>query len=257
MTAIAIIPARYAATRLPGKLILPEAKEITGKYIIEHVYCNTCRAKTLDKVVIATDDGRIYNLVKEFGGKVEMTPSGLESGTDRIAWVLKNVSWLKELNPDIVVNVQGDEPDISGDIIDEVVMALSRDQEAVMSTIAHTIESREEFEDPNAVKVVLDNENNALYFSRASIPFDRDGVLKDGYADNCNLLKHIGLYAYKKNFLLKYSDLPESALEKLEGLEQLRALSNGYRIKVAITDYKSVGIDTREDLDRFLLPYRK
>lgn len=256
MTAIAIIPARYAATRLPGKLILHKAKEVTGKYIIEHVYFNTCKAKTLDKVIIATDDKRIFDIVKQFGGNVVMTPDDLRSGTDRIAWVVDNVSSVKELTPDIVVNVQGDEPDIGGEIIDEVVNILSNDNVAVMSTIAHPIESLHEFSDPNAVKVVCDNDKNAIYFSRTQIPYFKDAGKFDRDRDEIDFLKHIGLYAYKKDFLLKFSNLPESRLEQIEGLEQLRAISNGYKIKVAVTGYKSIGIDTASDFERFLDSYR-
>lgn len=252
MKAIAIIPARYASSRLPEKLILPLAKKVTGKYILEHVYANSCESRTLDKVIIATDHEVIYNLVKEFGGVVEMTPSWLQSGTDRIAWAVKNISSIKELKPDIVVNVQGDEPEIRGDVIDDVVNLLSEDKEAVMSTLAHTIESHDELNDPNSVKVVLDNKNNALYFSRSPIPYNMDNIKLVSDLGNNHFLKHIGLYAYKKDFLLKYSDLPASNLEKIENLEQLRALSNGYKIKVSITDYKSVGIDTEADLKKFL-----
>ena len=257
MRAIGIIPARYAATRLPGKLILPEAKEATGKYILEHVYSNACQAETLSKVLIATDDERIHSLVERFGGEAKMTPGGLESGTDRIAWVLRNVSSVEALNPDIVVNIQGDEPGIGGNTIDEVVGALSSDGDAVMSTAACEVQSREEFEDPNAVKVVLDNENRAIYFSRAPIPFGSNGGNRRDLTGHYTPLRHIGLYAYRSEFLLEYPDMPRSALEKSERLEQLRALSNGYEIRVVITGCRPASIDTREDLDRFLTAYQR
>ena len=257
MNAIAIIPARFASTRLPGKLILSEAKERTGKYIVEHVYNKTSEAKLVKKVIVATDDERIYNKVKQFGGDVEMTPDDLQSGTDRVAWVIKNIEHVKELDPDIIINVQGDEPDISGEVIDNVVSILSDDDQAVMSTVASPIESLEEFNDPHAVKVVLDNNGNALYFSRTAIPYHKS-ISNGGNNDKpLAALKHIGLYAFKKDFLLKFSNLTSSTLEEMEDLEQLRVISNGYRIKVAITDHNFVGIDTKEDFNRFLDNYQK
>ncbi|MGR3318608.1 MAG: 3-deoxy-manno-octulosonate cytidylyltransferase [Candidatus Anammoxibacter sp.] len=252
MNAIAIIPARYASTRLPGKLVLPEAKEITGKYIVEHVYHKACEAKLIKRTIVATDDERIYNKVKQFGGNVEMTPDDLQSGTDRVAWVIKNIESVKELNPDIVVNVQGDEPDVSGKVIDDVVSILSNDDQAVMSTVASPIESLEEFHDPHAVKVVLDNNGNALYFSRSAIPYCKNTSNGGKEVKPFIALKHIGLYAFKKDFLLKFSNLANSTLEEMEDLEQLRVISNGYRIKVAITDHNFIGIDTKEDFKKFL-----
>lgn len=257
MNAIAIIPARLASTRLPEKLILPEAKEITGKYIIEHVYNRTCEAKSIKKVIVAADDRRIYSIVKQFGGIVEMTPCDIQSGADRVAWVVKNIDSVKDLNPDIIVNVQGDEPDVSGDVIDDVVSILSDDDHAVMSTAACPIESLDEFQDPHAVKVVLDNSGDALYFSRSAIPYNKNIDGCNETIKTFNALKHIGLYAYKKEFLLRFSSLPPSKLERIEGLEQLRAISNGYKIKVAITHRNFIGIDTREDFERFLNRYRR
>ena len=255
MNAIAIIPARYAATRLPGKLILQKVKEVTGKHIIEHVYSKASEAKTIKKVIVATDDKRIFDIVKQSGGNVEMTPDSISSGTDRIAWIVKNIDSVKELNPDIVVNVQGDEPDIKGEVIDEVVSILHNDQQYSMATIATPIELQDEINDPNAVKVVLDNNGNALYFSRSPIPYNRKPKNSSIYKNENIFLKHLGLYAYRKDFLLKFSSLPCSGLEEIEGLEQLRALSNGYKIKVAITKHNSIGIDTEEDLERFLDRY--
>lgn len=256
MNAIAIIPARYAATRLPGKLILQKVKEITGKHIIEHVYSKASEAKTIKKVIVATDDKRIFDIVKEFGGNVEMTPDNISSGTDRVAWIIKNIDSVKGLNPDIVVNVQGDEPEIEGKVIDKVVSILHNDKKYSMSTIATPIELQDEINDPNAVKVVLDNNGNALYFSRAPIPYNRKPKNSGIYKNEDIFLKHLGLYAYRKDFLLKFSSLPCSRLEEIEGLEQLRALSNGYKIKVAITKHNSIGIDTEEDLERFLDRYK-
>lgn len=257
MNAIAIIPARFASTRLPEKLVLPEAKELTGKYIIEHVYCKTCEAESLKKVIVATDDKRIYSIVKQFGGIAEMTPDNIQSGTDRVVWVIKNIDTVKDLNPDIIVNVQGDEPDISGQVIDNVVSVLSDDERAAMSTLASPIESFNELLDPNAVKVVLDNNGNALYFSRSAIPYNKNTRNCKKDIKPFNALKHIGLYAYRKDFLLKFSNLPDSKLEEIEGLEQLRAISNGYKIKVAITHHNFIGIDTKEDFERFLDRFRR
>ena len=256
MKAIAVIPARYASTRLPGKLILPESKKITGKYIIEHVYHNTCKAKSIEKVIVATDDNRIFDIVKRFGGEVEMTHTDIKSGTDRVEWVVRNVEYVKTFNPDIVVNVQGDEPDISGDVIDNVVKILSDDEEASMSTVATPIESFDEFLDPNAVKVVLDNDSNALYFSRAPIPYNKNSEFCEKDLRQLNAFKHIGLYAFKKDFLLKFFTLPNSTLEKIEGLEQLRVISNGYKIKVSIIPNNFIGIDTKDDFNKFLQQFK-
>lgn len=256
MDAIVIIPARFGSTRLPGKLILQEAKEITGKYIIEHVYYWVSKARLIKKALVATDDKRIYSIVKQFGGDVEMTPANLSSGTDRVAWAVKNIDSLKDINPSIVVNVQGDEPDICGDMIDEAISVLRGDSEAVMSTLANKIEETYEITDPHVVKVVRDNNENALYFSRSPIPYVKN---IENYVKEVNtglFLRHIGLYVYRKDFLLDFPDLPVSRLEEIEGLEQLRVLSNGYKIKVAVTPHKSAGIDTREDFERFLDRYR-
>lgn len=256
MDAIVVIPARFGSTRLPGKPILQEAKEITGRYIIEHVYYGASKARLIKKVIVATDDKRIYSIVKQFGGDVEMTPANLSSGTDRIAWVVKNIDAVKDLNPSIVVNVQGDEPDICGDMIDEAISILRGDSTAVMSTLANKIEDAQEIIDPHVVKVVLDNNGDALYFSRSPIPYVKDIENYVKEVDKCQFLRHIGLYVYRKDFLLDFPTLPVSRLEEIEGLEQLRVLSNGYKIKVAVIPYNPAGIDTREDFERFLERYR-
>ena len=247
--AVVVIPARYASTRLHGKLILPEVRAITGRYIIEHVYQNVRQAKRIHKVIVATDNQLIYDIVKGFGGEVEMTSRSHTSGTDRIAEVAGR------LDADIIVNVQGDEPEVSANMIDQVIDTLAEDAGGVMATLANTIKDSTELANPHVVKVVLDNHGYALYFSRSQIPYVRDG--KDPIKEpGVTFLKHLGIYAYRKDFLLKYSKLPASSLENAEKLEQLRALSNGYKIKVAITNYTSRGIDTREDLTAFMERYK-
>lgn len=249
MKAVVVIPARYASTRLPSKVILPEVKSITGKYIIEHVYQNVRQAKRIHRVIVATDNRLIYDIVQGFGGDVEMTSESHTSGTDRIAEVAGR------LDADIVVNVQGDEPEMNAAMVDQVIETLADDRTAVMATLAHKIKDATELSNPNVVKVVLDNCGYALYFSRSQIPYVRDR--KDPIDEPCiTFLRHLGIYAYRRNFLLQYSKLPASSLEQVEKLEQLRALSNGYKIRVAITPHTSRGIDTRDDLIAFLERYK-
>lgn len=258
MSAVVIIPARYGATRLPGKLIHPEVKQVTGKYIIEHVYEGVKKSPLIESVVVATDDKRIFDAVKGFGGNVEMTSSAHQSGTDRIAEVAAH------RNEDIVINVQGDEPEIRPEMVEALISTLSNDDEAVMATLANEIKTVDEFMDPNVVKVVLDNHGYALYFSRAPIPCkamsDEQRAMSDKQISTqsslLSPLRHIGVYAYRRDFLLRYTKLPPSPLEKTERLEQLRALSNGYRIKVNITPFECAGIDTEEDHKRFIDKFR-
>ena len=261
---VAIIPARYASTRLPGKLIKNEAREYTGKYLIEHVYRNVMNAKNVHEVIVATDDERIAKVVKQFGGCVRMTSVYHKSGTDRIAEVASN------LDADYVVNVQGDEPDIKGSMIDDLIKAMYAEKEAAVCTFANEIRSMDEFTDPNAVKVVIDKDSYAMYFSRASIPYIRDGNINSkfsmlkkpsdeistGHNTSFLFLKHLGIYMYRKNFLLTFSSLAIPDIEEMEKLEQLRVLSNGYKIKVVVTPYMCDGVDTPEDFERFLDKYR-
>ncbi|MEE9583935.1 MAG: 3-deoxy-manno-octulosonate cytidylyltransferase [Candidatus Brocadiales bacterium] len=250
MKAYAVIPARYGSTRLPGKCILPEAKTVTGKYVIEHVYSRVKEAETIEGVVVATDDQRIYDVVKGFGGCVRKTSPGHNSGTERVAEVAK------ELDPDIdiIVNVQGDEPEVRPDMVDTVVSALSDDPKAVMSTLANPITSQSELNDPHAVKVVIDNNGYALYFSRSPIPYGNHPETDS--PDEGISFKHLGIYAYRRDFLINYATLPPTALEKAEDLEQLRAISNGYKVRVSITPHRCHGIDTPEDFEEFLDRYR-
>ncbi len=249
MKVAVIIPARYASTRLPGKPILDEVRKVTGRYMIQHVYERAQSAPAVDRVIVATDDRRIADAVEAFGGEVRMTDAGHVSGTDRIAEVAE------DLRADIIVNVQGDEPEIRPEQIQQVVSLLADDEDASMGTLAHPIASEEEFRDPNVVKAVIDGQGRALYFSRAPIPHHRDlrGPVSDSPAQP---LRHLGIYSYRREFLLRYASLPPSPLEAVEKLEQLRALSAGYRINVGVTAYASAGIDTREDLEAWLDRFR-
>jgi 3-deoxy-manno-octulosonate cytidylyltransferase (CMP-KDO synthetase) len=251
MRAFVVIPARYGSSRLSGKLILPEAKTLTGRYIIEHVYFRVREAKGIQGVLVATDDQRIFDVVKGFGGEAVMTSPEHKSGTDRVAEVARKTK------ADIIVNVQGDEPEVHPEMVDTVVEALSGDKEAVMATLANVIDSEEELQDPHAVKVVMDNKGHALYFSRAPIPYTASWEEKKVQGSRVQGLKgehykHLGIYSYRRDFLLRYSQLPLSPLEEVEKLEQLRVLSNGYKIKVVVTPHKCIGIDTHEDFRRFL-----
>ncbi len=231
MTVLAILPARYGSTRFPGKPLTP----IAGRPMIQHVWERTRIAKQVDAVVIATDDERIRKACESFGAEVEMTADDHPTGTDRLAEVAARH------DHDVIVNVQGDEPLIEGFVIDAAIEALMRDDRAAMSTVVHRAES-EAFENPNRVKVVVDSAGFALYFSRAPIPFRRKNT---GIAP----LQHVGLYAYRRDFLLEFVKLERSPAERTEELEQLRALENGHRIRAAeIEGWTSVPVDVPEDV---------
>jgi 3-deoxy-manno-octulosonate cytidylyltransferase (CMP-KDO synthetase) len=249
LEAVVIIPARYASVRLPGKPILEVAREVTGKYIIQHVCERVAEAPSVERVIVATDDERIAEAVASFGGEARMTDPGHSSGTDRIAEVAA------ELDAPIVVNVQGDEPDIGAEQVEQVIRLLAEDDAAAMGTLAHGIRSEEEWRDPNAVKVVLDARGYALYFTRSPVPFAREGGGWDPGAP-ARPLRHLGIYSYRRDFLLRYAQLPPAPLEATEKLEQLRALSAGHRIKVGITPYRCLSIDTPQDLEDWLDKYR-
>jgi 3-deoxy-manno-octulosonate cytidylyltransferase (CMP-KDO synthetase) len=245
MEIIAIIPARFASTRLPGKPLLSD----TGRPLIQHVVESARRATRLDRIIVATDDPRIAQAVTGFGGDVAMTRPDHPSGTDRIAEVAARL-------PDarIIVNLQGDEPEISGATLDRVVSLLEDDTEAPMATLATPIRTESIYRDPACVKVVASRTGRALYFSRSPIPFYRDGnPPRDG--DALGLL-HLGLYAYRRDFLLDYAAMTPSALEMAEKLEQLRVLEAGYPIALGFVDEPSVGIDTPEDYRRFVERWR-
>jgi len=237
MKVICVIPARYHSTRFPGKALA----DILGKPMIQHVYERVLTAGNVSLIAVATDDDRIAAAVEKFGGLAIMTAATHRSGTDRIA---EAVSRLGIEDTDIVVNIQGDQPLFEPSQIDEVAKPLLDDPAIPMSTLIYRIVREEEVAHPNAVKVVFDRDHFALYFSRATIPYVRDKG-REGI-----FYKHHGIYAYRREFLKKFTELPEGNLEKLEALEQLRALEHGYKIKVVVTPYDSVEVDTREELER-------
>mgnify|MGYP001601126575 CR=1 FL=1 len=232
--AIGVIPARYGATRFEGKLL----KDLCGKPVIQHVYERAKKAKLLDDLVVAADDDRIVKAVESFGGKVVFTSKSHSTGTDRLTEVVN------QLDVKIVVNIQGDEPLIHPFLIDDLVRTMQDNPEAVMATVVKKSQSLEEFNSPDVVKAVIDQNRNALYFSRQPIPT----FLKPN-AEKSFFYKHIGIYAYNKDFLFMFKKLPKSYLEKNERLEQLRALESGYKIKVIETQFETVGVDTPEDLE--------
>ena len=204
--------------------------------MLQHVYERASQARYLSKLLIATDDERIYSAARDFGASVRMTRADHMSGTDRAAEIASSEQ------ASLVVNIQGDEPLIDPDAIDAAVLAMIEDEDAPMSTLKKQITDESEVTNPNVVKVVTDRTGNAIYFSRCPIPYDRGGGTEH--------FKHIGLYVYRSDFLLSYPDLPVGPLEQAERLEQLRALENGYRIRVVETEYDSLGVDTPEDLER-------
>ncbi len=237
----AIIPARYESTRLAGKPLL----KIKDKTIIQMVYERTLSSSLLNDVVVATDDRRIFDHVISFGGKAVMTSSDHHSGTDRVAEVAK------ELDADVIVNVQGDEPLITNKVIDALIQPFHDNPDLQMSTVMARIMDRREIFNPNVVKVVCDSAGNAIYFSRSPIPFckSREMTLEFNVKNEeiDHWFKHVGIYGYRREFLLEFTQMKEGMLEKIEGLEQLRALENGVRIHVEQTDYSGIGIDTNED----------
>lgn len=230
---IGVIPARYASSRFPGKIIA----KISGKPMIQRVYDQARKSSLLDQLFVAADDERVLNCVKEFGGKAIMTGSYHQSGTDRIAEVVE------KFEDSIIVNIQGDQPLFDPIMIDEAVQPLLIDSSLQMSTIKTKID-QEDYNDPDVVKVVVDENDYALYFSRSLIPYYRDN-------SKTEVFEHVGLYVYRKDFLLEISRLPQSYLEKVESLEQLRVLEKGYKIKVIETKSNrnaGVSVDTPEDL---------
>ena len=237
---IAVIPARWGSSRFPGK---PLAL-IKGKPMIQWVFEQTSKAKSVSEVIVATDDSRILDTVNNFGGNAIMTSVNHESGTDRVAEVIRNK------NCEIVVNVQGDEPLIPPANIDLVVQPLLEGIPESTVTLRILIKSYDNLLDRNITKVVVNKSSSALYFSKAMIPWDRDDIIQNSSVDPLKPFwyKHIGLYAYRKNFLMEFGSLPSSSLEQIEKLEQLRILENGYNIKVVETNLDSIGVDCEEDL---------
>jgi 3-deoxy-manno-octulosonate cytidylyltransferase (CMP-KDO synthetase) len=245
MAIVAIIPARYGSTRLPGK---PLAR-IGGKPLIQHVYESAVKTRTLDRVVVATDDRRIEETVRGFGGEVVMTAKEHASGTDRLAEAAHKIK------ADWIVNVQGDLPFIRSETITRAVQPLRRDRSLPMGTVCTPIHDETEWRDPNIVKVIVNCRGFALYFSRSPIPYARNHSvdlsgtpLKPRSQSRLWGFRHLGLYVYRRDFLLKFARLRPTALEQIESLEQLRALAYGYRIFVANVDEHSVEVDTPEDL---------
>jgi 3-deoxy-manno-octulosonate cytidylyltransferase (CMP-KDO synthetase) len=237
-----VIPARLASTRLPRKLLL----DVTGKPLIQHTYEAALRAKRPCGVIVAADHAEIAGAVRSFGGEVRMTDPELPSGTDRVAVVARELP-----DADIIVNVQGDEPEIAGEAIDTAIRLLEEDPAVPMSTLATPIRTREQLLDPACVKVVFDSRGRAMYFSRSAIPHARewdDTLLADG----CHFFQHLGLYAYRRDFLLRLAELPPCDLEKIEKLEQLRVLAAGFSIAVGVVDQPTRGIDTPPDYQAFV-----
>lgn len=239
---VAVIPARYASQRLPGKPLI----DLLGKPMIQRVYEQAKRARLLDRVVVATDDQRIVGVVQAFGGDVIMTSADIKSGSDRVAAVARVI------DGDIFVNVQGDEPLIAPHMIDQAVRVVLDDREAQVGTLVKKIDSLADLQNPSIVKVVVGPDSNALYFSRSTIPFVRDEADQEKWLAHQTFLKHIGIYVFRKEFLLKYSQLRESPLERAERLEQLRILEHGFHIKVGITNYDSIPVDTKEDVKKVM-----
>lgn len=230
-----VIPARLRSTRLPQKMLA----DICGWPLIYYTWRQAKKAKFLDEVVVATDAKKIYDAVKKFGGLAIMTSAKHKSGSDRIAEAAKKFSKFK---PEIIVNIQGDEPLISPIIIDMATRELLKNQNEVIATVAVPFRKKSDIEDRGCVKVVLDKNNHALYFSRSKIPYNRNPYAK--------YLKHLGIYAFRRNFLFRYVKFHQSSLELAEGLEQLRVLENGFKIKVAVCNAESTAVDTIEDLRR-------
>jgi 3-deoxy-manno-octulosonate cytidylyltransferase (CMP-KDO synthetase) len=231
---LGVIPARFSSSRFPGKILAP----LAGKPMLQHVYERASQARYLSSTIIATDDLRIFDAARAFGARVRMTRADHPSGTDRVAEIASAE------NAEVIVNIQGDEPLIDPAAIDAAILPVAHDDDIVMATLKKKIEVPSEITNPNVVKVVTDRAGDAIYFSRCPIPFDRDG------ASGVTYYKHIGLYIYQREFLLNYSTLPIGPLEQTERLEQLRALENGYRIRVTETEYESLGVDTPADLER-------
>ena len=238
MKVVALIPARYASTRLPGKPLAP----ILGKAMVQRVYEQTQKATTVDDIWVATDDERICDAVFAFGGQSIMTSPDCASGTDRLAEASASI------DADIVVNVQGDQPFIDPLMIDEAVQPMLDDPTLPMSTLIHPIHRQEDFEDPGVVKAVIDLHGNGMYFSRSLIPAPHNDIAHQVY-------EHVGLYVYRKDFLTTLAALPQTLLEQVEGLEQLRVIENGYKLRCVVTACKNTelsgfSIDTQEDIQR-------
>ena len=236
MNIIGVIPARFASTRLQGKVLA----DINGKPMIQHVYERARQSRLLQDVIIAADSEIVLEKAKGFGAKAVLTSVDHPSGSDRVAEAVRSIAC------DVVLNIQADEPFITSKIIDDLAKVITDEQSVVMATVIKILEPESELNDPNVVKVVVDKDKNALYFSRSVIPHHRDKL----EFSSVKYFKHLGIYAYRKDFLLNFVKLPKSRLEKIEQLEQLRVLEAGYKIKTVLTDIQTIGVDTKEDLIR-------
>jgi len=241
---VAVIPARYGSTRFAGKVL---AKD-TGKFLIQHTYERACQAKLPQKVIIAADDERVVAAAKSFGAECILTSIEHQSGTDRIAEAVADI------DVDIVVNLQADEPEIDPANIDYLAELLLKNPDYPMATLAAEFRSAAQIADPNIVKVIINSKGRAIYFSRLPIPYDRE---KAGNGDVKQYLRHLGIYAYRKEFLLKITGLPQTPLEKIEKLEQLRAIENGFAILVGKVEHTCDGIDTPQQYAEFVERYEK
>jgi 3-deoxy-manno-octulosonate cytidylyltransferase (CMP-KDO synthetase) len=236
MKIVGIIPARLGSTRLKAKVLMP----IAGKPMIQHVWERSKKSQKLHDLIIACDDEEILKVASSFKAKAVLTRKDHPSGTDRIAEAVA------PLDVDVVINIQGDEPLIHPSIIDDLAEVFMKDQDCPMATVIKPIQAKEELDNPNIVKVVIDNQNNAIYFSRAAIPYNRD----QKPFNDLKFYKHLGIYGYRKSFLMKFKDLKKSYLEQVEQLEQLRALEAGFKIKTVVTTHETISVDTKEDLAR-------
>lgn len=228
-----VIPARYASTRLPGKPLA----DIAGKPMIQRVYEQVAKAKKPALIIVATDDQRVFDKVESFGGMALMTQPNHPTGTDRLAEVASHYQ-----DVDVIINVQGDEPLIDADVIDQLADLFLEDADLQMATVASPL-LEDEYDEPSAVKVICNKQGDAMYFSRSLIPYPRHAFINPP-------MKHVGIYAYRRQFLLDYAKMDPTPAEETESLEQLRALENGYAIRVIKTDKRFVGVDTPEDLER-------
>ncbi|MDR3627368.1 MAG: 3-deoxy-manno-octulosonate cytidylyltransferase [Ignavibacteriaceae bacterium] len=245
---IGIIPARFASTRLLGKPLA----DICGKPMIQHTYESVKKSKLLNEIIIAVDDEKVAQVISDFGANVIMTPKDIATGSDRIAYVARNLPHAK-----IIVNIQGDEPFIKGEMIDQAIEPLLFDRSVNVSTLARRIDSLEDLKSPSVVKVVFDYNNCAMYFSRAAIPYVRAARTNVERIQKAEIYKHIGLYVYRKESLFRFTELKPTDLEQTEKLEQLRMLENGFKIKVVVTEHESISIDTQDDLERARMYYSR
>lgn len=237
---IGIIPARFASSRLFGKILA----DIGGKPMLQHTYESAKKSNLIKEIIIAVDDTKVANIAQGFGAKVIMTPKELQSGSDRAAYVINTIP-----HAEIIINIQADEPFIKSAMIDQAIEPLLFDKTVNVATLAKRIESVEDLRAPSVVKVVFDYNNFAMYFSRSPIPFVRDAKTNSEKIQIAEIYKHIGLYVFRREYLLKFTKLQPTDLEKTEKLEQLRMLENGFKIKIVTTDFDTLSVDTPDDLD--------